>query len=55
MEVIVDAFGSEEQAMGWYYCLEEKLQFIVRQGNKMAYKNFHREFVIRHLSIFPVC
>ena len=27
MEVIVDAYGSEEQAMGWYYYLEEKLNF----------------------------
>jgi hypothetical protein len=24
---IVDAYGPEEQAMGWYYYLEEKLQF----------------------------
>jgi hypothetical protein len=55
MEAIVDAYGPEEQAMGWYYFLEEKLQFIVRQGNKMAHKNFHREFIIRPSSIFPVC
>ncbi len=27
MEVIVDAYGGEEQAMGWYYYLEEQLQF----------------------------
>ena len=27
MEIIVDAYGGEEQAMGWYYYLEEKLQF----------------------------
>jgi hypothetical protein len=26
-EIIVDANGPEEQAMGWYYYLEEKLQF----------------------------
>ena len=26
-EIIVDAYGPEEQAMGWYYYLEEKLQF----------------------------
>lgn len=25
MEIIVDAYGPEEQAMGWYYHLEEKL------------------------------
>ena len=26
-EIIVDAYGPEEQAMGWYYYLEENLQF----------------------------
>jgi len=26
-EAIVDAYGSEEQAMGWYYYLESKLRF----------------------------
>ena len=27
MEVVVDAYGEEERAMGWYYYLEDKLQF----------------------------
>ena len=27
MEIIVDANGPEEQAMGWYYYLEGKMQF----------------------------
>ncbi|MBW1802061.1 MAG: calcium-binding protein [Deltaproteobacteria bacterium] len=27
MEVIVDTYGPEEQAMGWYYYLEEKVHF----------------------------
>jgi hypothetical protein len=27
MEIVVDAYGPEEQAMGWYSYLEEKLQF----------------------------
>ncbi len=27
MEIIVDAYGPEEQAMGWYYHLEDKLSF----------------------------
>src|SRR3990170_4817935 len=27
MEIVVDAHDSEEQAMGWYYYLEDKLQF----------------------------
>ncbi|MGA8669812.1 MAG: calcium-binding protein, partial [Terracidiphilus sp.] len=26
-EIIVDANGPEEQVMGWYYYLEEKIQF----------------------------
>jgi hypothetical protein len=26
-EAIVDAYGPEEQAMGWYYYLESKVQF----------------------------
>ena len=27
MEVIVDVYGPEEQAMGWYYYLEDKVRF----------------------------
>ena len=27
MEIVVDAYGPEEQAMGWYYYLEDKLGF----------------------------
>lgn len=27
MEIVVDANGPKEQAMGWHYYLEEKLQF----------------------------
>jgi len=27
MEIIVDAYGPEEQAMGWYYYLEDNLGF----------------------------
>jgi hypothetical protein len=27
MEIIVDAYGPEEQAMGWYYYLEGQLHF----------------------------
>jgi hypothetical protein len=29
-EVIVDAYGREEQAMGWYYYLENKIHFPFR-------------------------
>lgn len=27
MEIIVDAYGPEEQSMGWYYYLEDELHF----------------------------
>lgn len=27
MEIIVDAYGPEEQAMGWYYYLEDQMSF----------------------------
>jgi len=27
MEIVVDAYGAEEQVMGWYYYLEDQLQF----------------------------
>lgn len=27
MEIIVDAYGSKEQAMSWYYYLEQQLRF----------------------------
>ncbi len=29
-EIIVDAYGAEEQAMGWHYYLEEQLRFPFR-------------------------
>ena len=29
-EIIVDAYGAEEQAMGWYYYLEDKIRFPLR-------------------------
>lgn len=30
MEIVVDAYGPEEQAIGWYYYLEEHLSFPFR-------------------------
>jgi hypothetical protein len=29
-EVVVDAYGPEEQAMGWYYYLDNKIEFPFR-------------------------
>jgi len=31
-DVIVDAYGPEERAMGWYYYLEDRLQFPFQAG-----------------------
>ncbi len=31
-EVVVDAYGPEEQAMGWYYHLEDKIRSSSRQS-----------------------
>jgi hypothetical protein len=32
MEIVVDAYGADERAMGWYYYLQEKLEvpFVAR-------------------------
>jgi Calcium binding len=37
MEVVVDAYGPEERAMGWYYYLDEKLAvpFQARVGTEL--------------------
>jgi hypothetical protein len=29
-EIVVDAYGPEEQALGWYYWLDGRLQFPLR-------------------------
>ena len=31
MEIVVDAYGSEEQAMGWYYYLQDTIHFCSQQ------------------------
>jgi len=31
-EVVVDAYGPEERAMGWYYYLERKIRFTLGAG-----------------------
>ena len=35
MDAVVDAYGPEEQAMGWYYYLDDKTVFVIL---KMAQK-----------------
>ena len=32
MEAVVDAHGSSERAMGWYYYLDDKLSFRSGRG-----------------------
>ena len=32
MEVVVDAYNEDEREMGWYYYLEDKLQFLLKLG-----------------------
>ena len=32
MEIIVDAYGPEEQAMGWYYYLADNMSFPLLPG-----------------------
>jgi hypothetical protein len=32
MKIIVDAYNEEEQAMGWYYYLDGKLNFPFKEG-----------------------
>lgn len=38
MEIVVDAYSPEEQAMGWYYYLQDTMQFPwqVRRRNKRS-------------------
>jgi len=38
MEIVVDAYGAEEQSMGWYYYLDEMLEypFVARCIEKRA-------------------
>ena len=43
MEAIVDAYGPEEQAMGWYYYLADKITFPFRAR------------CIRERTISPLC
>ena len=31
MEIVVDAYGPEEQALGWYYYLDDKITFPFRE------------------------
>ena len=36
MEAVVDAYGSSERAMGWYYYLDGKMNEIRRAGKVMG-------------------
>jgi hypothetical protein len=36
-EVIVDAYGPEEQAVGWYYYLEAKIRFPFQMSKLISF------------------
>jgi hypothetical protein len=36
MEVVVDAYGAVERAMGWYYYLDNKLKFPFKARSRFA-------------------
>ena len=38
MEAVVDAYNSEERAMGWYHYLEERLKFPFRARCKFKHE-----------------
>ena len=40
MEAVVDAYNSEERAMGWYYYLEERLKVPFKARSKTSAR-FH--------------
>lgn len=55
MEIIVDAYGSEEQAMGWYYYLEEKLSFpfLAKCINERATSPLHKGDEVQVVGMVP--
>jgi len=36
MEAVVDAYGSSERAMGWYYYLDSKMKFPFKARCRLA-------------------
>jgi hypothetical protein len=67
-EIIVDAYGSEEQAMGWYYYLEDKLGFPfvatcvaeratspLREGDEVEILGMASEYECQHEMFVEMC
>ena len=55
-EVIVDAYGPEEQAMGWYYYLQNKICFPFRAkctASKQSCHHYERERLSRYGAWHP--
>jgi hypothetical protein len=54
-EIIVDAYGPEEQAMGWYYYLEGKLRFPFRARciSKRAISPFNTDDEVEIVGMAP--
>jgi hypothetical protein len=40
-EIVVDAYGPEERALGWYYYLENQMRFPLRPNASLP-GSFHR-------------
>jgi len=55
MDVIVDAYDDEERAMGWYYYLEDKIQFpfTARCIKVMAKSPLHKGEQVTFIQMAP--
>lgn len=55
MEIIVDAYDSEEQAMGWYYYLQDKIKFPfpARCVRAMSRSPLHEEEQVTVIQMAP--
>ena len=53
-EIIVDASGPEEQAMGWYYYLESTIRFPFPCGGRRRVGSVLRERSVGRLGAFSV-
>ncbi len=59
MEIIVDAYGVEEQAMGWYYYLADKISFpfrarCIKTLNK-SYLCEGEEYIVKQMAPLEEC
>lgn len=55
MEIVVDAYTEEERAMGWYYYLDEKLQFPFKAQWKSGKKSKVKQVDVVEMSSSDDC